>query len=70
MKLATRVRFAVLVAIVAALAVALARGARGRGAGPGYWLLGSDGGVFSFGVPFLGSAATPPSLVRAEHERP
>jgi hypothetical protein len=23
--------------------------------GPGYWLVGSDGGVFSFGLPFLGS---------------
>ena len=61
MKLATRVRFAVLVATVVALAVALLAAPAGA-AGPGYWLLGSDGGVFSFGVPFFGSAATPPSL--------
>ena len=27
-------------------------------AGPGgYWFVASDGGIFSFGVPFLGSAA-------------
>jgi hypothetical protein len=25
--------------------------------GPGYWLAGADGGVFSFGAPFFGSAA-------------
>jgi hypothetical protein len=27
---------------------------------PGYWLVGADGGVFSFGAPFYGSGATPP----------
>ena len=25
--------------------------------GDGYWLIASDGGVFSFNAPFLGSAA-------------
>lgn len=27
---------------------------------PGYWLVGADGGVFSFGAPFFGSGITPP----------
>jgi hypothetical protein len=27
---------------------------------PGYWLVGADGGVFSFGAPFYGSGVTPP----------
>jgi hypothetical protein len=27
---------------------------------PGYWLVGADGGVFSFGAPFYGSGTTPP----------
>jgi hypothetical protein len=62
MKLATRVRFAVLIATVVALAGALFAAPAGAAtAGPGYWLLGSDGGIFSFGVPFFGSAATPPA---------
>jgi hypothetical protein len=26
-------------------------------AGDGYWMMASDGGVFSFNAPFLGSAA-------------
>ena len=26
---------------------------------PGYWLAGADGGVFSFGAPFLGSGSAP-----------
>jgi hypothetical protein len=30
-------------------------------ASPGYWLLGEDGGVFSFNAPFEGSAASSPS---------
>ena len=66
MKLATRVRpglrIAVLLATVVALGVGLfAAPASATASGPGYWLLGSDGGVFSFSVPFLGSAASPPS---------
>ena len=35
----------------------VARPAGAAASGPGYWMLGSDGGVFSFSVPFLGSAA-------------
>jgi len=27
---------------------------------PGYWLVGANGGVFSFGAPFYGSGVTPP----------
>ena len=29
------------------------------GPAPGYWLVGADGGVFSFGAPFYGSGVTP-----------
>ena len=66
MKLATRgrsgLRIVVLLATVVALGVGLfAAPASATTSGPGYWLLGSDGGVFSFSVPFLGSAASPPS---------
>jgi hypothetical protein len=35
-----------------------ADGAAARPA-PGYWLVGADGGVFSFGAPFYGSGVTP-----------
>ncbi|MGH9079806.1 MAG: alkaline phosphatase family protein, partial [Acidimicrobiales bacterium] len=53
-----------LVVVLSALSVVLATrvpfGAAGSG-GPGYWLVGADGGAFSFGnAPFHGSAATLP----------
>jgi hypothetical protein len=63
MNLATRLRCGVLLATVVALGVGLlASPASANGVTPGYWLLGSDGGVFAFGVPFHGSAASPSTL--------
>ena len=49
-----------------ALSLSLALGAlvapAAGAAGSGYWLLGGDGGVFSYGVAFAGSAASDPTL--------
>jgi len=53
-----------MIAVVAVLTagggvVASAGLSAARVAAPGYWLLGNDGGVFSFAAPFLGSASGP-----------
>jgi hypothetical protein len=37
---------------------------------PGYWLVGADGGVFSFGAPFYGSGATVPGACRFSPQPP
>jgi hypothetical protein len=37
---------------------------------PGYWLVGADGGVFSFGAPFYGSGATPPGACSFSPQSP
>jgi hypothetical protein len=55
-------RFALRVAAAVALSIlggslVLGGSAEAIPAQPGYWLVGGDGGVFSFNVPFFGSAA-------------
>jgi hypothetical protein len=59
----SRVRRGLAVLGMACLGVSMASAAPAGSATvqptPGYWLVGADGGVFSFGAPFYGSGATP-----------
>src|SRR5262245_7118998 len=64
-------RIRVLVVCAAALALAFGWLAQPVDAatGPGYWLLGSDVGIFSFGLPFFGSAAASPTACAPSADR-
>jgi hypothetical protein len=69
MRFATAARLRALVVIAIALAASSIQPAGGAqlavagpsATSPGYWLLGGDGGVFAFGAPFFGSAASDPT---------